>query len=463
MNQKYKYEDNKLEIYINKKWTEITFDGYEFIDKIGDGANGIVLKAKHNITERIDALKIWLPHKKSKNGRVSEQQYLNEIRKIAKLRNNNIITIYDAKIINNEIYMSAMEYVEGKPLDKWLEINCEILERIEVCENILKTVLEYQSIGVIHGDLHGGNILIDKYDNIHLIDFGTSLFGHTNQSKEREAYFIVDLVKKLLGKYFVEECFEFKNYSLQDIISNEDDSRNYEPLLITKTLINYVELVKIKIMAGNLNNGAILSEYCYNISQGIYFDLDGVFNEVLSWNDSVIVDKFVTSLYNNINDTIFDNKSPMEIEDLMYSTLFIYYEIFKQNKDKIDFTKTEEHYLKYHDFRITNNEYRQYINKLKNFRTDSYIDYHNKLVNEVTDLDEVRSIDNMNRGILADILQTFYGAGFIIVLYKIWQKLNLLWLDKDLHNEILQLSNTAKENGWVADILKLIKDNKFNY
>ncbi|MEL7597733.1 MAG: hypothetical protein AAGU01_05970, partial [Clostridiaceae bacterium] len=70
MNQKYKYENNKLEIYVNKKWTEIIFDGYEFIEKIGGGANGIVLKAKHNITERVDALKIWLPHKKSKNGRV---------------------------------------------------------------------------------------------------------------------------------------------------------------------------------------------------------------------------------------------------------------------------------------------------------------------------------------------------------------------------------------------------------
>lgn len=451
MNQKYKYENNKLEIYVNKKWTEITFDGYEFIDKIGGGANGIVLKAKHNITERVDALKIWLPHKKSKNGRVSEQQYLNEIRKIAKLRNNNIITIYDAKIINNEIYMSAMEYIEGKPLDKWLKSNCQILKRIEVCENILKTVLEYQNIGVIHGDLHSGNILIDKDDNIHLIDFGTSLFGHANQSKEREAYFIVDLVKKFLGKYFIEKCFEFKNYSLQSIISNEDDSRNYEPLLITKTLINYAQLVKIKIMVGNLNNDNILSEYCYNISQGIYFDLDGVFNEVLSWNDSKIVDKFAASLYNNMDDTIFSNKSPMEIEDLMYSTLFIYYEIFKQNKDKIDFTKAEECYLEVHDNEITSDKYKNIINRLKKFTTGSYIDYHNELVNELIDLNKVRNIDDIDRGILASIIQSFYGERFIIVLYNIWQRLNVLWLDKELHNEILQLSNIAKENGWIGE------------
>ncbi|MEL7597732.1 MAG: AarF/UbiB family protein, partial [Clostridiaceae bacterium] len=359
--------------------------------------------------------------------------------------------IYDAKIINNEIYMSAMEYIEGKPLDEWLKSNCQMLKRIEVCENILKTVLEYQNIGVIHGDLHGGNILIDKNDNIHLIDFGTSLFGHANQSKEREAYFIVDLVKKLLGEYFIEKCFEFKNYSIQGIISNEDDSRNYEPLLITKTLINYLQLVKIKIMVGNLNNDNILSEYCHNISQGIYFDLDGVLNEVLSWNDSKIVDKFAVSLYNNMDDTIFSNKSSMEIEDLMYSTLFIYYEIFKQNKDKIDFTKAEEYYLEVHDNGITSDKYKNIINRLKKFTTGSYIDYHNELVNEVIDLNKVRNIDDIDRGILASILQSFYGERFIIALYNIWKRLNVLWLNKELHNEILQLSNIAKENGWIGE------------
>ncbi|ALB46964.1 protein kinase domain-containing protein [Clostridium beijerinckii] len=451
MSNKYKYENNKLEIYVNNKWTEITFNGYDFIDKIGGGANGIVLKAMHNITERVDAIKIWLPHKKSKNGKVSEQQYLNEIRKIAKLRSKSIITIYDAKIINHEIYMSAMEYIEGQPLDEWLESNSQIFKRLEVCSKILKTILEYQNIGVIHGDLHGGNILIDKDDNIHLIDFGTSLFGRANQSKERESYFIVDLVKKLLGEYFIETCFKFKNYSIQGMISQEDDSRNYEPLLIAKTLINYIELVKIKIMNRNLESNTILIEYCYNISKGIYFDLEGIFNEIFSWNDNNIAHRFVSALYNNINDTIFSGKDFMEMEDLKYSTLFIYYEIFKQNVDEIDFAKSEECYFEIYQNDITRDKYKNIINRLKKFTNFTYIDYHCELVKEVVDLNEVRDIDETDRGILASILESFYEASFILVLYNIWQRLNVLWLDTDLHNEIFQLSYTAKENGWTIE------------
>lgn len=194
-----------------------------------------------------------------------------------------------------------------------------------------------------------------------------------------------------------------------------------------------------------------MNDYCRNISQGIYFNLDGILNEVLNWNDSKIAYKFVELIYKNIEDTIFGDKDFMEIEDLMYTTLFIYYEIFKQNEDKIDFTITEEHYFKYYDVGMTSNQYRQYISKLKNCTSNSYIDYHNDLVKEVVDLNKVRNIDDKNRQILADILKTFYGPEFIVILYYIWQKLNVLWLDKELHNEILKLSDLAMENAWVIE------------
>ena len=82
--EKYKFNNGKLEINIRNTWKKIEFTGYEFLEVIGKGANGVVVKAKHQITERIDAIKIWLPHKKSKYGNVSQEQYLREVRKISK-------------------------------------------------------------------------------------------------------------------------------------------------------------------------------------------------------------------------------------------------------------------------------------------------------------------------------------------------------------------------------------------
>lgn len=68
-----------------------------------------------------------------------------------------------------------------------------------------------------------------------------------------------------------------------------------------------------------------------------------------------------------------------------------------------------------------------------------------ELVNEVVDLNEVRDIDETERGILASILESFYIVSFILALYNIWQRLNVLWLNTELHNEIFQLSYTAKK------------------
>ncbi|MCB2297941.1 protein kinase domain-containing protein [Clostridium tagluense] len=436
----YKYKDNILEMKINNKWEKITFDGYNISGKIGEGANGIVLKVRHIITERDDAIKIWLPHKFSKTGKVSQQQYMDEIRKVAKIKNNNIVTIYDAKIIYNEIYTCVMEYIEGESLKEWIIHNYGIETRINICKKILETVLEYQTAGIIHGDLHGGNIIIDGEDNIHIIDFGTSLFGRDNQSKERESNFTIDLVKNLLGDYFIETCFEIKNYSIRDTITAKDDSRRYEPLLITKTLIHYIELVNIKLMTNKLTNNSLIIEYCINISQGIYFNINGIINELLSWNSNEIMGVFIQILYDNIYNTIF-GEDVNDSEDIFYTTLFIYYEIFRKNKNKIDFVKTETQFYKFHRGSIEQPEYKEYIEKLKNYKSDLYTDYHRNLVSKIMNMDDVYEVDYNNRSILADLIQTYYGQDFILILYKIWQRTNEIWLDKNLHNRILEMSN----------------------
>lgn len=440
-NLRYKYENNELKIYTNNEWKKIIFDGYEFIDKIGDGANGVVLKAKHIITERIDAIKIWLPHKKSTDGTVSEKQYLNEIRKISNLKNSNIVTIYDARIINNEIYMASMEYIEGVSLDKWIEKNSYKLKRIEICEKILNTILEYQNIGIIHGDLHGGNILIDYSDNVHIIDFGTSLFGKNNQSKEREAYFIVDLVKKLMGEDFKENCFKFKNYKLSGKILKNNDSRNFEPILITKTLINYNNLYRIKEQAHKLDEKSVLAEYCCSIAEGIYFDLENIFQETMKWNNNSLGLNLYIFIDESMYDAMFTKylNDTEKAEEVYYSTLYIYYEEFKQIHDKVDYQLAEEYYLEYNKG-ISRDNYLNSLENLKKYINKSYIDYHNVMI------DEGRKISNeTNRSILYSILESYYGNEIILEKYKIWQKLNELWLNEELLKQIYELMNIAKK------------------
>ncbi|WP_034440329.1 protein kinase domain-containing protein [Clostridium ihumii] len=442
---KYKYKDNILKIYINNKWQKIDLQEYDFIDEIGNGANGIVLKAQHKITQRIDAIKIWMPNKKSKDGKVSEKQYLNEIRKISKLNHSNIVTIYNAHVTEDGIYMSMMEYIKGKSLNEWLKGYNGIDKKIRVCKKILQTVLDYQSSGIIHGDLHGENIIISKDENIHIIDFGTSLYGHRNQSKERENYFCIDLVKKILGEYYNEKCFAIKNYKLNNKIIYDNDSRLCEPILVTKTLIHYIEIVNIRILSKNLNDKETLIEYCYNIAHGIYFNLNGVLKDVLSWNDVKIKDNFLNCLYANIDNTMFGECNSCRSEDISFTTLYIYYEIFKEIKEDINYEEAKESFLKLYRQCVSEDEYIKNISKLKNSKANSYIDYHNELIDTRGNSIEIYELHMHNRMILSDIIM--YYNGFMI--YEVWKRLNIIWLDEKLHNNILRISFICVQNGFV--------------
>lgn len=235
--KKLKISGNVIEIFLGE-WKKIKIEDYTNIEEIGSGANGVVLKANHLTTDRLVAIKVWLPHKKSKTGQVSKEQYLKEVRKIANLKHGNIVTIYDAKIYSNGIYTCVMEYVEGMPLNKWLLESPSINEKIDVCRKILETVIFYQEKGILHGDLHGGNILIDREYEIHIIDFGTSHFGRPTQSKEREAFLLVDMVNKMIPEKYIESDFVFKNYDIKKPIVNKDDSRLLYPSQIAKTLLS---------------------------------------------------------------------------------------------------------------------------------------------------------------------------------------------------------------------------------
>ena len=67
----------------------------------------------------------------------------------------------------------VMEYIEGRPLDKYLSENPSKKERERIFFELLAAVCYLHKRGVIHNDLKPENILISHADNtLKLIDFG---------------------------------------------------------------------------------------------------------------------------------------------------------------------------------------------------------------------------------------------------------------------------------------------------
>ena len=198
---------------------------YQFLELIGQGANGVVLKARNATLNRIEAIKIWLPNRTKNSNNVNINQYLEEVRKIANIKNNNIVTMYDAWR-QDGYYLASTEYIEGKNLKDWLKtpLYAGEIERRKIARQLLETVLYYQSEGIIHGDIHPGNILIDNNNQVHIIDFGSSYFTRNKKngriSINREINLLYEDIKEILGDSFNEELlkldFKIKNQKTDD-------------------------------------------------------------------------------------------------------------------------------------------------------------------------------------------------------------------------------------------------------
>lgn len=274
-NPNYQYKNGTNKIKINGLWIEPTFAHYENVKPIGEpGANGVVLKGKHKITGREDAIKIWLPRERNGKMEIKKEQYLAEVQKIAKLNDPRIATIYDAWT-ENGFYCSSMELIDGITYKKWLENNSDICKRVNILIQIFETIVFFQSKGILHGDLHSKNIMIDKNEKIHIIDFGTScMSSYKEQSKYRENTLLYELVKETLAVLFDNKVFLYKKYATNNPQKN-NDIRNAVPLLFSKSVLSYLHLVIMLIdFYDVINQPTYLYKYCTYIAKGSYLSLN---------------------------------------------------------------------------------------------------------------------------------------------------------------------------------------------
>lgn len=81
---------------------------------------------------------------------------------------------YESKKEQN-VHTILLEYIDGITLDKWLEKSRTLLQKIRVSKQLADNLSLLHSIDIIHRDLSGSNILIDRNTReAKIIDFGYS-------------------------------------------------------------------------------------------------------------------------------------------------------------------------------------------------------------------------------------------------------------------------------------------------
>lgn len=138
---------------------------------IGAGGSGRVFKGYHNRLDLVVAVK------EIDHNIINYIDVANEKNMLLSLRHIGIPRVYDI-IQDNQTYYLVMDYIQGQTLEDMiysmghLAVSAVLRIGIQLCE-IVDYIHNFKG-GIIFRDLKPSNVMIDKDNQIHLIDFGIS-------------------------------------------------------------------------------------------------------------------------------------------------------------------------------------------------------------------------------------------------------------------------------------------------
>jgi len=166
--------------------TEAQQQRYRVVEKLESGGMAEVFRAESEGLQGFKkqvAIKRVLPHLSEKKKFIS--MFLDEARLSAQLTHSNCVQVFDIGVGDNA-YFIVMEYVDGANLktiaeslrknNKEFPVQCAALIAVEICKG-LSYAHELRDpngveLKIVHRDMSPPNVLVTKYGEIKIVDFG---------------------------------------------------------------------------------------------------------------------------------------------------------------------------------------------------------------------------------------------------------------------------------------------------
>jgi serine/threonine-protein kinase len=147
------------------------FGRYEILDKLGEGAMGVVYRARDDTLGRVVALKML-----SRDVDAATEQYQRfqrEAEAIGRLNHPHVVKVYDLGSSDGQLYM-AMELLEGRDLRALIESRepIALADRMRIMAEICEGLDYAHSRGVVHRDIKPANIVVTSVGRVKILDFG---------------------------------------------------------------------------------------------------------------------------------------------------------------------------------------------------------------------------------------------------------------------------------------------------
>src|SRR5205814_9329504 len=146
---------------------------YHIIELVGEGAMGVVYKAKDSVLDRTVAIKVM-------NASIARQddlrkRFLHEAQAAASLQHPNVVCIYDLGDFDGHLCI-AMEFVEGIDSEKLLAMGqpLSLQAKLDIAIDILTGLSFAHKRGIIHRDIKPANIRVAEDGRAKIMDFGVA-------------------------------------------------------------------------------------------------------------------------------------------------------------------------------------------------------------------------------------------------------------------------------------------------
>ncbi|MBS1994615.1 MAG: serine/threonine protein kinase [Cyanobacteria bacterium SZAS LIN-3] len=149
---------------------------FEILGTLGEGAMGIVYKARHLLLDKVVAIKV-LKEEYSSHSRIF-QRFQQEARTTSHLSHENIASVHDFGLTEGGHPFIVMDYIEGVTLSGLIEEMKVLPEDValSIFQQIGRALLHAHENNVIHRDLKPSNIILQKRPSgewhAKVVDFG---------------------------------------------------------------------------------------------------------------------------------------------------------------------------------------------------------------------------------------------------------------------------------------------------
>jgi formylglycine-generating enzyme required for sulfatase activity/predicted Ser/Thr protein kinase/dienelactone hydrolase len=150
--------------------TDRTISHYRVEEKLGEGGMGVVYRALDTHLDRTVAIKLLRTEAVEDPER--KWRFVREAKAASALNHPNIVTIYDIDTADGVDFI-AMEYVDGRPLDRVIAgRRLPLEEALSYSVQICAALSAAHAAGIVHRDVKPGNVMVMPDGRVKVLDFG---------------------------------------------------------------------------------------------------------------------------------------------------------------------------------------------------------------------------------------------------------------------------------------------------